>query len=403
MKELGQILGTIKVAYDEVVNNAVLQPVGTTAYTLKNVNVDAQNTTLKVFDVPAKLDAAVTAEVTILGAGATISPFDAADGAAPPANSSFAQIAVKGNLSAGASGNVTPVPLSFSAAAAATVAYNHYVVAGKDEVRLAALTRLLASAQLPQLEPLATLGSGEASTFEATLSFDLGIKGKYGSSFDLAHALSLFGGLSAQLTAQVQYSIEASLGWSMFEEMKVAVGRVQQQDPNRVRVRVDRCNKHSFTLGATFALQVAYDASSIASVLEKAFDASPLPRALEVLKTVGSGNWTAVQASITDRAANELISLIAGTGCKEKAAGSPEVQEALEAINKTVAIYNSIDDKVAQLWSELLLRVGAGPNTDLRKTIDTIAALDPATPNLQQFLSPEMQKDLEMLEALTGK
>ncbi|HEX8252176.1 MAG TPA: hypothetical protein VF846_03425, partial [Thermoanaerobaculia bacterium] len=402
MKELGQILGTIKVAYDEVVNNPVLQPVGTTAYTLKNVSVDAQNTTLKVFDVPAKFEAGVTADVTILGAGATISPFDATSGATPPPNSSFAQIAVNGNLSAGASGNVA-VPLSFSAAAAAKVAYNHYVVAGKDEVRLAALTRLIASAQLPQLEPLATLGSGEASTFEATLSFDLGIKAKYGSSFDLAHTLSLFDGLSAQLTANVQYSIEASLGWSMFEEMNVAVGRVQQLDPNRVRVRIDRCRKNSFTLGATFALQIAYDASSIATVLEKAFDASPLPRALGVLKTVGSGNWTAIQASITDRAANELISLIAGTGWKQKAASSPEVKEALEAINKTVAIYNSIDDKVAQLWSELLLRVGVGPDTDLRKTIDTIAALDPAKPNLQQFLSPEMQKDLQMLEALTGK
>src|SRR5207237_2301358 len=106
---------------------------------------------------------------------------------------------------------------------------------------------------------------------------------------------------------------------------------------------------------------------------------------------------------VTDEASNEVIALIADTGWKTKAANDPTIVAALADINKALSIYNSVETKVKQLWSSLLTRVNLQPGSDLRTTIEAIAALDPKNPNLTQFLSPTAQKNLELLESLSGK
>lgn len=408
MSKLGQIFSSgvankIEVLYDDVQNSGILDPVGTSAFTVQGLAVDASQPSLKVFDLTADLGEQASAAVSILAPSAEIKPFDDATPLTAPNGSSYAQLTVGGTLSGGISGSVSSLPLSVSGSATASFTYDHWITAPSTEQRAAALTRLVSSAQLPQFENLTTLADGEISRFEAKLNVDLGIQAKYGSSFDLAKAVSLFDGLSAQLKATVQYEIAASLGWSMYEDMDLAVGKAQQKNPGWVRVRIDRANGNTFTAGATFALNVTYDVSSIGDALEKAFQMTPLPRALDILRTVSKGDWDTIKTQISDRAANDLITLIAGTGWKEKAAASPDVQKALAAINKVVSIYDGVDAKVQQLWAGLLVKADLGAGSPLRTTIEKIAAIDPANPDLQQFLGPTAQKDLEMLESLTGK
>jgi len=409
MSNLGKILNSgvvndIEVLFDDVQNSGVLDPVGTSAFTLKNLSVQAANPALKVFDLAANVDASVQAQAQILASTATITPFVSDASLSAPNGSSYAQLTVTGNLGAGAGGNVgNAVPLSISASASASFAYNHYLPAAATSTRIAALQQLATSAQLPQFESLTGLKAGEISSFEAKLNFDLGLKAKYGSSFNVAETLQLFEGLSAQFKAQVQYSIEASLGWSLFDDMKMVVGSAQQNNAGWARIRIDRTHRNSFTAGATFALQVNYDASSLADALEKAFEMTPLPRVIEILDKAATTSFSTLQQMVTDEATNEVISLIAGTGWKTKAANAPTIVAALADINKALSIYNSIDAKVQQLWSSLLTRVNLQPGSDLRTTIEAIAALDPKNPNLTQFLSPTAQKNLELLESLSGK
>ncbi|HKR66738.1 MAG TPA: hypothetical protein VJZ00_23625 [Thermoanaerobaculia bacterium] len=400
----GGVVNKIEALYDGVKNSGVLDPVGTDAFALQDVAVSASNPSLKVFDLTASLGADAKAQVTINAASAQIAPFDGSEGLSAPSGSSYAQLHVEGKLSAGAKGAVSKIPLSISASAAASFAYDHYLPAAATDKRIDALTRLVTSAQLPQFEPLATMQSGEISSFTAALNFDFGLQAKYGSSFDVDRVVKLFDGLSGDIKVNVQYAIAASLGWSLFDDITMVVAKAQQQkDPNWVRVRIDRERKNELTAGASFALQVNYDASSIGTALEKAFSMTPLPRAIAILTTVKNGDWSTITNSISDRASDDLITLLAGTGWKQKAADSEDVKNALAAINKVVSIYNGVDAKVQQLWSDLLVRADLAPGTDLRKTIDAIAAIDPANPNLKQFLSPEAQKTLEMLETLTGK
>ncbi|MCU1230436.1 MAG: hypothetical protein JWO97_3320 [Acidobacteria bacterium] len=409
MSNLGKIFNSgvvndIEVLFDDVEKSGVLDPVGTDAFALPQVKVATADPSVKVFDLTADLDASAQAQVSILASGATITPYDSSAALSAPAGSSYAQLSVTGSLNAGATGTVNEtVPLSISASGAASFAYNHYLPAAATGTRLAAFQQLAASAQLPQFASLAALKPGEVSSFEAPLNFDLGLKAKYGSSFDVSQVLQLFDGLSAQLTAQVQYSLEASLGWSIFDDMKMVVGSAQQNNAGWARIRIDRTHTNTFTTGATFALQVNYDASSIATALEKAFDMTALPRVIAVLTTASTITFATLQQTVIDEASNKVIELIAGTGWKTKAANDPTIVKALADINKVLALYNSVDAKVKQLWATLLTKVDLQPGSPLRTTIEKIAALDPTNPNLTQFLSPTATKDLELLESLSGK
>jgi len=397
------VVNKIEVLYDEVKNSGLLEPVGTSAFALQDVAVQAQKADLKVFDLTADLDAQSSAKVSISAAGTQVAPFDKAVPMTADSGKSYAVLHVDGKLSGDLGGTITNIPLTISAGGSATFDYDHSLQVAATETRAAALARLITTAQLPQFESLATMEPGEISSFQAALNLDLGIKATFGSSFDIDQVVKLFEGLSGQFKASVRYSIEASLGWSLSDDMNVVVARAQTNNDGWVRIRIDRARKDSFTAGATFALQVDYDASSIGDALEKAFELSPLPRAIKALETIATLSWDDVKTKLTDRISTELIELIAGTGWKEKAANSAEVTEALAAINTVVSTYNSIDTKVQQLWAALLMKVDAGPGSELRTTIDKIAALDPANPNLQQFLSPQAQKDLDLLESLTGK
>ncbi len=405
MSSLGSVFDSakkIELLYDDVKNSGILDPVGTSAFSVQDLQVSANNASLKVFDLNATFGANASANAQIQAQTAQLTAYDDDPDLAAPAGSSYATLTIKGSLNAGVA-SPSSLPFSLSASGASTFEYDHYLLAAATDKRLDALTKVVSSARLPQFASLAAIDSGEVLRFQAALNVDFGIQAKYGKSFDLSKTLELFKGLSAQLQAQVQYQLEASLGWSLYDYMLLVVGKAQQQNPGWARIRVSRANGNTLTAGATFSLQVDYDASSIGNVLEKVFDMTPLPRAIAILRTVSAGNWDQIKGTITDRAANDLVTAIAGTGWKQKAANDPAITKALAAINKVVSIYNGVDAKVAQLWSDLLAKVDLQPGSPVRSAIDKIAALDPQKLDLQQFLGAGGQKDIDLLESLTGE
>ena len=375
--------------------------VGTTAFSVQPLKVHADVPQVDVYGAKANFDAQASGHVSMNAQGTKIAPFDSASGFEAPADSSYAQLEVKGSITGGISAAVSSAPLSISAKAAAAFTFEHYLPAVATETRLSALARLLTTADLPQFGSLAALQPGEVSSFEAMLSVDLGLKAKYGTSFDIDSTIALFDGLSAQLQAHVQYSIEASLGWSLFDDIKLVAGRAQTLTPGWARVRMERSDRKAFTAAAIFALQVNYDASSLADALQKAFDMTPLRRVMSILQTAATVDFATLQQTVTDRASDEVIALIAGTDWKTKAANDPHIVAALADINKVVSTFNEVDTKVKQLWNGLLTRLDLEPGSPLRTTIEKIAALTPQS--LQQFLGGATAKDLDLLESLAGE
>src|ERR1051325_894330 len=123
MSELGQIFtagvsNDIKVAFDDVANGGILDPVGTSAYQVQGLAVNAARPNLQVFDLTANLGASSTAQASINAASAQIAPFDAAEALTAPAGSSYAQLVIDGNLSGSIGGTIKNLPLTVSASAA---------------------------------------------------------------------------------------------------------------------------------------------------------------------------------------------------------------------------------------------------------------------------------------------
>jgi hypothetical protein len=385
----------------EITASGLTDVVGTSAFSVQPLKVHAGVPQADVYGAKVNFDAQASALASINAQGTKIAPFDAAAGFEAPAGSSYAQLEVKGSITSGISTAASSAPLSISANAAASFTCEHYLPAASTETRLAALARLLTTAGLPQFNSLQALQPGEIGSFKAMLNIDLGLKAKYGTSFDLASTIALFNGLSAQLQAQVQYSIEASLGWSLFDDIKLVTGRAQTLTPGWARVRMERSDRKSFTAGAMFALQVNYDASSLADALQKAFDMTPLRRVMSILQTAATVDFATLQQTVSDRASDEVIALIAGTDWKTKAANDPLIVAALADINKVVSAFNEVDTKVKQLWNGLLTRLDLEPGSPLRTTIEKIAALTPQS--LQQFLGGAAARDLDLLESLAGE
>jgi len=411
MKSLGHILANaqndIEVLFDDVSAAAdVLQPVGANAFTLKSASVQAGKPGLTLFDVPLNLSATASASASIAASSATFQPFDD-DPLSAPANTSYAQLKVDGTF--GLQGSVpstgTTLQLSGSAATSASFSYLHLLPVSQAATRLSAFEKLVTTAQLPELVSFNNLTQGEIDRLTATLGIDLGIKATAGASFDTNSVVSLFDGLSGAVKANVGYSLEAALGWSLHEEMTLTVGRAQQRNANWVRVRLERSDKSSLTFGVTFGLKAAYDATDIVTVLQRALSLSPVMGAVktlnEVLATFASGDWDKVKATISDFAANRLTA-IAGPAWTTWVNNSQEVQDFIALANKIVNFYNGLDGKVQSLWTDVLTRLDAAPGSKFADAIAKIAALDPAT-DLQNLLSPQFQEALQIIEALTGK
>lgn len=407
---LGRILDSgaknqIELLYDDV--SGLTDTVGTTAWTLKSLSVSAPKPDLSVFNVPLELSASATASAGVSAATATFTPFGSDTALTAPQGSSYANLTLTGTLGVGANAAAPSgvLQLSGTAAASSTFNFQHLLPVKSTDTHLSAMLALAKSAELPQWSAFQNLADGEVNQFTGSFSFDLGVKASAGRSFDLDKVVSLFDGLSGSIKASARYSLEAALGWSLYDEMTLAVGKTLTQNANWVRVRLDRTHSNSLTFNVTFGLQAEYDATDIVNVLEHALQLSPVVSLLdtieEVLAILASGDWTTVQAKLSDAAADRLTTLV-GPAWKTWVENSDDVTKFVAFANEVVSYYNGLDAKVQSLWTDILTKVGIGPDSQFQTAVAKIAAIDPSTFTLKDLLSSEWQQRLDMLEAFTG-
>ncbi|NOZ94350.1 MAG: hypothetical protein GXP47_06380 [Acidobacteria bacterium] len=289
----------------------------------------------------------------------------------------------------------------------AGVHYKHVLPVSQDTTRKSALRSLIRTAALPEdIEPR-KLKRGEGHRYQGAFSVDLGLNAALGWSTELDRVMRTFNSFPLEVSAHLNASLNASLGYSFYDHMTVAISRVAA---NRVRLRMERSRKDALTLGARLALHVAYDFGerSLISILEHALDQDPaqeILRAMHAIHDLGQGDWSKVREELGDRAGEALERFIdSTTHWREWSSDSMEVQCLLELSNRIVKIFDGLDERIQSWWSDLLTWVELDDDGGrrLREVLTTISQLKSPLDVVNQFLPDEAAFALDLLEALSG-
>ena len=386
--------------------------VGATAFELPKLDLDDSGRQLEVFGQALTLDSTFQASATIHDPDdALVDPFGVAEPATPPDGDSFVTVDVGGELSLGGSGSTTSQGVTFSAhgTAGAGFGYQHRRTVSQGRKRRTVLEDVLLGVRLPQFVDLSTLDPGESHRLTAKVDFDLGIDAGAGKSFQTELQATLFDGLSAQATIQGEATVKAALGLSLYDQMALTVGRSMAQD-SWVRIRLQRQKQRKLSLSASLDLTVRYDfGSALVQVLDNALDLVPTPALLDTFEEINgllaSGDWEAVKARLSARGNAVLDDWLESTGWREWLADSDEVQKFVDASREVVDAFQGLDGRIRSLWEQLLGKVALGPDSAIRKALETVAGLDPDDPDLIAKLAPgeSAQEALALVEKLAGR
>lgn len=382
------------------------QPVGDGGFVPPSAEVEATGVPLQLFGQAASLDASAGATVSIHPAAARVADlFVEGESFTAPGGTALASLDVRGELGLGTS--VPPLStgaltLSVTGSATAGFRYRHLLPVARADTRANALARLAATSDLPQLVSPDHLVPGEVHRLDALLNLSLGLEARWGRELDIEGVLQLWDGLAAPVRAHVAATLQATLGWSLYEEMQLTVGRANLLDPERVRIRLHRVHENRFTLGAVARLMVHYDASSVAAIVQQTLDQSPLPRLVDALRPVAQGDWDAIRGTLTDRAAATLDELLDDTGWKEWAAGSDDVADLVDLANTVVGAYDGLGERLQSLWDRLLGNVELAPGQRLHDALATVADLE-ETPITELVDDPRLDEVLDLFQTLAGE
>jgi hypothetical protein len=405
---LGTLLGAV-VQIDDTLED-LNKPVSAGAYSVKPLSVDSGDHDVNVFGTPLTLQAGMSAKAEILDSTVTVPMFDDTPAVTAPAGTSFARLTVEGSVSAkgSASGHVSSVKISADASSSAKFSYVHArPVSG---TRLDALTTLVKTTRLPQMADVTTVVPAELLSFDGTLNVDLGVQAALGGQVDiqkdLADVINLGADLSLPMKAHAQYTINASVGFSLYEETHVRLAGVAHH-ANWVRARVERAHRDEITFGVAITLDVDYDLKTGALLLlDKIFARIPWPElsasATEVLQLFATGNWAEVTSKISNRAADLVVKLVGDTGWKQWLSNSPEVAQFIKLSNFVVNEFNTLDGKITSLWRELVSRLGGTELVQFRALLKKIADIDLESIDASKLVG-DYKEVLQLIETLSGR
>lgn len=404
LKEIAKLFNSdaAKLLLDET---GLTQPVGSGGFQPKDKQVQAENVPLSVLGQTLNLSATGKGEVQIYPASAQVADlFVDGETFQAPSGTALAELKLDGTVSLGGSFSLSQGALMLSASASASgqLTYQHLLPVRQQSLLLRAFEDLALGTRLPQTVRLDQLVPGEVHRMEALLSLSFGVQARWGKDLDLDKVVSLFNGLSARIQAQAAASVQASLGWSLYEQMRLTVGKANLMNADWVRIRLQRVHEQRLTLGAVVQLQATYDASDIATILQQMLDQSPLPRVVDAFQQVASGNWDAIKGELTNRAVATLDEYLDDTGWKKWLADDPKVKQLVAAANRVVTAYDGLDARVQSLWDQLLGSADLGPDSEIRKVLQQIAGL--GTINVTDLIqNQDLKKAIELIESLTGK
>lgn len=405
--DAGTIGNSIVAKVDEALD-VLNQPVSAGAYDVKSLSLDAGTPTLNVFDAPVQLGATLKLAARIAGKDETFNPFGeapfkAADG------TSYASLQLDAQLTAGTKGGGKSGVLTISgeASASAKMSYLHLLPVAGTTSRLDALVALARTTELPQLATFDKLENGEVLQFDAMLSVDLGIQAQYGADLTINETLAIAGDLALPVQAHVGFTAQASLGFSLYEEVSVTVAKAGQRQDGWVRIRFTRKHSNSITFGAALALAVQYDAETGANMLlDKTFANLQMPKLVADIKEVAdfaTQPWDTIKTQLSAKAADAVVALVGDTGWKQWLDNDPRVKQLLDATNWIVNTYDKLDAKVKSIWDELLARISKSGFGVALQRIHQLATLDVNSIDLKALADGKLDDIIELVELLSGK
>lgn len=411
-QELGMLLGSSTAKVLAVLQDVqtLTQNVGTQPFKLVDRELSVQPGDLEVFrnqklQIGASTSVALQIHPPSHVAQAFESAASAGDGFKAPADRSFAELQVSGRF--GVEGQATTHPagvltLAIGLKSGAEMTYRHLLPVRADRPRAEAFKKVLTQSHLPQLADFAKLEPGEVHELTSFLYLDLGAKLSAGG--DATFVGDLFRDLPSQIDIHVQYVVEASMGLSVYERMRITSGRAHLLDPARVRLRVERESRRRLTFGASFALQVRYDLTAgFESLLEAALQLEPLPRSIatlrEVAAEVASSDAEQIKARLRDRIGAEITEFIGSRDWEVWT--SKQVLDFVALSNQVVQSYTGLGERLQSLWDRLLGRAGLGQGSNARTLLTRLRQIDPQHP--EQLLDAENRDLIEAVEILSGQ
>lgn len=406
----------MKIDPEKVIDTAdpeLLKRVGASGYALPALDLDLENRQIEIFDQALTLGSDLRLTARILDDDKPLQdPFGSGAEAPPPADRSFAVFDLAANLKLGGEASTESKGIAFSAhgTAGGAFTYRHLTTVSQGRQRNTVMSDLLGGVRLPQFVPLDQLAPGEVHQMTAKINLDLGLEVSAGASTPGELAQALFEGLSPQAKIQGSATAKAALGFSLFDEMRLTVGRGMKDD-SWPRLRLERSRQDRLSLSATLQLMVEYDlASPLESVLDNALDQVPTPRLLETLREVdelaAGVQWQEFVAKLGERGAEVLDEFLERqTHWRQWVDGSPEVEAFVRRAQKIVDTFGSLDPRIEGLWQELLGKVDLEEGSPIRQALGEVAAIDPQKPDVLAKLAQgnALGKALDLIEKLTGR
>ncbi|MDY7094401.1 MAG: hypothetical protein SX243_15630 [Acidobacteriota bacterium] len=377
----------------------------------------AEDAQLSLFDQVLNLDARLGASLEILGGDAAAAdPFGSQGLMGAPAGMRLGRLWIEGEFGAstGAATTSGTFALSASGSAGGRFHYLRLLPLSPNRSRLEGFRSLVAGSRLPQSVPLDGLEAGELHRFRSTLNLQLGLEVRWGAELEVEDVLHLFDGFAPQLAAHAHASAQAALGWSLYEEMELIIGRASTLHDDWVRVRLARADEQRLTFGATVGLRIEYDlATSLEAILQRSLDQQPLQRSLEALRRVATEDWDSLKEELIqgaeDRATATLVELLDGTGWRDWVRTSDdqgqrtELGELMDGAKRLLDAYDRLGSTAQSLWDELLGSADLGPDSTLRRQLMILAGIDAESLDPVGWISnPELQRNVRLLEALSG-
>lgn len=402
--------------------------VGTKAYVLldgQKPQLTSGDLSFQVLNQPVTFSAELKGTLKIHGAADDVTLFDSdpqldqlspAPKLSAPEGTSFADFSLDGTLKGGASAKIPVKALTISARAAAAkrIRYRHLRPAKAGATRFDAFRDLLATSQLPHavLDGEPDLTAGEVQVLETWLNLDFGLAASAGGEKLLSRLVDLFDDATAELKAHAEFAFSASLGWSLYDAMQLAVGSFDVGTPGWVRLRLQRRHRRRLTFGAKLDLQLSYDlgTSALEDLVERIFDQLPTPRLLGALREFdqlfAQGGAAAVKQKLSSEAQAAVADFLDDEGWIDKLTSDPAVQRLIELSGKIVSAYDDLDEKVKDFWDAFLASAKIGPGSKARRALQMVADLQEQS--IEQVIEKllgdgELKQALELLETLSGE
>lgn len=271
------------------------------------------------------------------------------------------------------------------------VDYRHLLPVECEAPRREAVASLLQGSRLPQevtLRDLAALKPGEVHAFDRRLHADAKLEATYGKEWKRVE--EAFSKAYADLPIELHGKavVKASLGLSLYDELRLSVGRARLIHEDWVRLMLRKAHEERLTLGAQLALQLDYDAqSAFQSVLEEIFNQVPLRDCMDSLRSVcaliqplDDQSWPQLRERLSGKAVDLVGRLVGQADWWQRTWSSESLAKLLGGLADFVAAYDDLQGELQSLFERCLLGDHRQALDRVKARLQLLSTIDPTQP-----------------------